>query len=237
MTIVSRTTKGSALTYAEMDENIRDLHEDTNADRVGINTAGDNYDRAHVDRWYEKDITVSGDSNWFYPIGIVYEGNTGTSGKTHPWHNSLTNLRIYRNYNWHGPAQNEPSSWSSSTTHQGGLVVHLNFWESSWSDMYDRQVWQYRRTYHTSFAGTWKLNAATEPNSANAGVFLRGGFRFRVACAHPFDVRQITPGSLAYPSTYHSNNGNTYTFYHPDKIAYADRDTKWDGSIQGGVHQ
>ena len=34
MTIVKRTTKGSALTYAEMDENIRDLHEDTTLDRV-----------------------------------------------------------------------------------------------------------------------------------------------------------------------------------------------------------
>jgi len=34
MTIVKRTTKGSALTYAEMDENIRDLREDTDIDRV-----------------------------------------------------------------------------------------------------------------------------------------------------------------------------------------------------------
>lgn len=34
MTIVKRTTKGSALTYAEMDENIRDLYEDTTLDRV-----------------------------------------------------------------------------------------------------------------------------------------------------------------------------------------------------------
>lgn len=37
MTIVKRTTKGSALTYAEMDENIRDLHEDTTLDRVTSN--------------------------------------------------------------------------------------------------------------------------------------------------------------------------------------------------------
>jgi len=34
MTITKRTTKGTALTYAEMDENIRDLYEDTNIDRV-----------------------------------------------------------------------------------------------------------------------------------------------------------------------------------------------------------
>lgn len=37
MTIVKRSTKGTALTYAEMDENIRDLYEDTNIDRVLAN--------------------------------------------------------------------------------------------------------------------------------------------------------------------------------------------------------
>lgn len=34
MTITKRITKGSALTYEEMDENIRDLYEDTTIDRV-----------------------------------------------------------------------------------------------------------------------------------------------------------------------------------------------------------
>ena len=34
MTIVKRGTKGTALTYAEMDENFRDLREDTTIDRV-----------------------------------------------------------------------------------------------------------------------------------------------------------------------------------------------------------
>jgi len=34
MTIVYRATKGSALTFAEMDENIRDLYQDTTIDRV-----------------------------------------------------------------------------------------------------------------------------------------------------------------------------------------------------------
>ena len=37
MTIVKRGTKGSALTYAEMDENIRDLDEDTTLDKVILN--------------------------------------------------------------------------------------------------------------------------------------------------------------------------------------------------------
>ena len=37
MTIVKRGIKGTALTYAEMDENIRDLYEDTDIDRVLAN--------------------------------------------------------------------------------------------------------------------------------------------------------------------------------------------------------
>ena len=37
MTIVKRATKGSALTYNEMDENIRDLDEDTTLDKVILN--------------------------------------------------------------------------------------------------------------------------------------------------------------------------------------------------------
>lgn len=40
MTIVKRGTKGSALTYDEMDENIRDLHEDTTINRVLDNGSG-----------------------------------------------------------------------------------------------------------------------------------------------------------------------------------------------------
>jgi hypothetical protein len=37
MTITYRTNKGSALTYGEVDENFRDLREDTNLDRVLTN--------------------------------------------------------------------------------------------------------------------------------------------------------------------------------------------------------
>jgi hypothetical protein len=37
MTITKRSVKGSALSYAEMDENIRDLREDTNLNRVLLN--------------------------------------------------------------------------------------------------------------------------------------------------------------------------------------------------------
>lgn len=37
MTITYRTNKGSALTYGEVDENFRDLHEDTDLQRVLTN--------------------------------------------------------------------------------------------------------------------------------------------------------------------------------------------------------
>jgi len=46
MTIVKRATKGSALTYSEMDENIRDLYEDTGIHRVLTNGSGAN-EQAH----------------------------------------------------------------------------------------------------------------------------------------------------------------------------------------------
>ncbi len=48
MTIVKRGTKGSALTYAEMDENIRDLHEDTTVNRVLKNGSGSGSDVQHL---------------------------------------------------------------------------------------------------------------------------------------------------------------------------------------------
>lgn len=48
MTILKRGTKGSALTYAEMDENIRDLHEDTTINRVLENGSGSGSDVQHL---------------------------------------------------------------------------------------------------------------------------------------------------------------------------------------------
>jgi len=44
MTITKRGTKGSALTYNEMDENIRDLYEDTTINRVFTNASGSGSD-------------------------------------------------------------------------------------------------------------------------------------------------------------------------------------------------
>ncbi len=48
MTIVKRGTKGSALTYNEMDENIRDLYEDTTINRVLENDSGSGSDAQYL---------------------------------------------------------------------------------------------------------------------------------------------------------------------------------------------
>lgn len=48
MTITKRGTKGSALTYNEMDENIRDLYEDTTINRVLENGSGSGSDVQHL---------------------------------------------------------------------------------------------------------------------------------------------------------------------------------------------
>jgi len=48
MTITKRGTKGSALTYNEMDENIRDLYEDTTINRVFTNASGSGSDVQHL---------------------------------------------------------------------------------------------------------------------------------------------------------------------------------------------
>ena len=52
MTIVKRTTKGSALTYAEMDENFRDLDEDMTLDRIlnngNVTSRGMSVDSVHI---------------------------------------------------------------------------------------------------------------------------------------------------------------------------------------------
>jgi hypothetical protein len=206
----------------------------TSAERMRIDSVGDAHftgtvkvaniisDNFSPQKWYTTEITVVGDSNYFYPIGI------GIIGKTDIRNAGLTNVRLYRNYNWPGPYQNEPSSWSGSSSHQGGLIAHLNFWEVSWSDMYDRQVWQYRRSYHTIFDGTWALPSANQPNSHSGGVFVRGGFKIRVDTTYDATVEQVTEGALAYSS-------GSYNFYNPNKKAYASRDTKWDSNVYGGV--
>jgi len=76
MTIVKRGTKGSALTYNEMDENIRDLHEDTDLDRVLTN--GDTTTREAKIGGLKISSTLS-DSHSNNPIYGNYIAFKGTS--------------------------------------------------------------------------------------------------------------------------------------------------------------
>jgi hypothetical protein len=71
MTIVKRGTKGTALSYAEMDENIRDLYEDTTIDRVlgnGNTTT--------------KDITVANLTSTTLITGSIISDTLTTSGSS-----------------------------------------------------------------------------------------------------------------------------------------------------------
>ena len=77
MTITKRSTKGSALTYAELDENIRDLFEDTTLDRVLSN--GDTSTREAKIGGLKIASTLS-DSHTTYPIYANYIAFKGTSG-------------------------------------------------------------------------------------------------------------------------------------------------------------
>ena len=76
MTIVKRGTKGSALTYAEMDENLRDLYEDTTIDRVLSN--GDTSTREAKIGGLKIGSTLS-DSHSTFPIYGNYIAFKGTS--------------------------------------------------------------------------------------------------------------------------------------------------------------
>ena len=77
MTIKKRGTKGSALTYNEMDENLRDLYEDTDIDRVLSN--GDTTTREAKIGGLKISSTLS-DSNATFPIYGNYIAFKGTSG-------------------------------------------------------------------------------------------------------------------------------------------------------------
>jgi len=76
MTIVKRGTKGSALTYNEMDENLRDLYEDTDIDRVLSN--GDTTTREAKIGGLKIGSTLS-DSHATNPIYGNYIAFKGTS--------------------------------------------------------------------------------------------------------------------------------------------------------------
>lgn len=76
MTIVKRGTKGSALTYNEMDENLRDLYEDTDIDRVLSN--GDTTTREAKIGGLKISSTLS-DSHSQFPIYGNYIAFKGTS--------------------------------------------------------------------------------------------------------------------------------------------------------------
>ena len=74
MTITKRNTKGSALTYAEMDENIRDLFEDTTLERViaNGNTATSSASFADIRANHTSVVETGSGANPFTDIASLY---------------------------------------------------------------------------------------------------------------------------------------------------------------------
>ena len=102
MTIVKRTSKGSALTYAEMDENIRDLDEDTTLDKVILN--GNTTSRAMTVG--SVNVTGSLTANSLNVDSLQYDGHKitsnnlvlgSTAGNTYLQANTAGALDLYHN--------------------------------------------------------------------------------------------------------------------------------------------
>ena len=102
MTIVKRATKGSALTYNEMDENIRDLDEDTTLDKVILN--GNTTSRAMTVG--SVNVTGSLTANSLNVDSLQYDGHKitsnnlvlgSTAGNTYLQANTGGDLDLYHN--------------------------------------------------------------------------------------------------------------------------------------------
>jgi hypothetical protein len=79
MTITKRGTKGSALTYAEMDENIRDLYEDTDLERVLDNGNSARTKSMEVETIYALNINAGPWDHEHAPQGLVLNAGESAS--------------------------------------------------------------------------------------------------------------------------------------------------------------
>jgi hypothetical protein len=79
MTITKRGTKGSALTYAEMDENIRDLYEDTDLERVLDNGNSARTKSMEVETIYALNINAGPWDHEYAPQQLVLNAGESAS--------------------------------------------------------------------------------------------------------------------------------------------------------------
>lgn len=104
---------------------------------------------------YMKTIIINGESNKYYPV--VIKGGDQTVKR---------NLLVRRSY-----GEQAPSDWANSTTHMGGLILHIRTNFGGWGGInYSWDIYELSETYCRMFGG-----AAHCGNSCMFAIFLRGG--------------------------------------------------------------
>lgn len=104
---------------------------------------------------YMKTIIINGESDKYYPV--VIKGGDQTIKR---------NLLVRRSY-----GEQAPSDWANSTTHMGGLILHIRTNFGGWGGInYSWDIYELSETYCRMFGG-----AAHCGNSCMFAIFLRGG--------------------------------------------------------------
>lgn len=104
---------------------------------------------------YAKTIVINGESNKYYPV--VIKGGDQTVKR---------NLLVRREY-----SEQAPSDWANSSTHKGGLILHLKTNFGGWGGAtYSWDIYELSETYCRMFAGAQHCG-----NSCMFAIFLRGG--------------------------------------------------------------
>ncbi len=104
---------------------------------------------------YQKTIIINGESNKYYPV--VIKGGDQTIKR---------NLLVRRSY-----SELAPADWANSTTHMGGLILHIRTNFGGWGGInYSWDIYELSEMYCRMFAG-----AAICGNSCMFTIFLRGG--------------------------------------------------------------
>lgn len=104
---------------------------------------------------YAKTIVINGESNKYYPV--IIKGGDQTVKR---------NLLVRREY-----SEQAPSDWANSSTHKGGLILHLKTNFGGWGgSTYSWDIYELSETYCRMFAGARHCG-----NSCMFAIYLRGG--------------------------------------------------------------
>lgn len=158
---------------------------------------------------YMKTIIINGESNKYYPV-VIKGGDQSIK----------RNILVRRSY-----SEQAPSDWANSTTHIGGLILHIktNFGGWGGSD-YSWDIYELSEVYCRMFAG-----AAFCGNYCMFAVYLRGGgttgAKYHIYSDQPLENDTYSPspippspqialyGDLIFKSP--KGNGEYYLAYAP----------------------